>query len=128
MATRSCFAALVVLVLVLVVGGSATAAQPLGPGCFGGYDFTPYGFLYRFSYQEANVPHFALYPPVYYSDVVPRTYGYSPFAYPPYVQTPEVVPAPPVTISNPYVPTPANPVKSDPTAAVTIRNHFVSQR
>jgi len=52
-----------------------------------------------------NVPYFALHPPVYYSYPVPRTYGYSPFAYGPWVMTPEVAPAPtPVTIINPYVP------------------------
>ena len=52
-----------------------------------------------------NVPYFALHPPVYYSHVVPRPYGYSPFAYPPSVMTPEVVvAAEPLTIINPHVP------------------------
>ena len=65
--------------------------------------------LYRELYN--NLPYFALHPPVYYSEPVPRTYGYSPFAYPPGVMTPELVGEPqPVTINNPYVPatTPAN--------------------
>ena len=35
-----------------------------------------------------GVPYFALFPPVYYSYRVPRTYGYSPFAYPPGILTP----------------------------------------
>jgi hypothetical protein len=38
---------------------------------------------------------------------VPRTYGYSPFAYPPGTMTPEVViqeAAQPIQIVNPYVP------------------------
>jgi hypothetical protein len=51
------------------------------------------------------VPYFALHPPVYYSYPVPRTYGYSPFAYPPSIMTPEVVGEPKaVEIVNPYVP------------------------
>lgn len=59
--------------------------------------------LYRQLYN--NLPYFALHPPVYYSEPVPRTYGYSPFAYPPGVMTPEIVGEPqPVTINNPYVP------------------------
>jgi hypothetical protein len=59
--------------------------------------------LYRELYD--NVPHFALHPPVYYSYPVPRTYGYSPFAYPPGVMTPDVVgQAQPLDIINPYVP------------------------
>lgn len=51
-----------------------------------------------------NVPYFALHPPVYYSYPVPRTYGYSPFAYPPSVMTPEVAPSQPLEIINPHVP------------------------
>jgi hypothetical protein len=35
-------------------------------------------------------PYYALHPPVYYSCPVPRSYGYSPYAYPGCVQTPEV--------------------------------------
>jgi hypothetical protein len=59
--------------------------------------------LYRELYH--NLPYFALHPPVYYSEPVPRTYGYSPFAYPPEVMTPEIAcAAQPVTINNPYVP------------------------
>jgi hypothetical protein len=59
--------------------------------------------LYRELYH--NLPYFALHPPVYYSEPVPRTYGYSPFAYPPGTMTPEIVGEPqPVTINNPYVP------------------------
>jgi hypothetical protein len=88
-----------------------------------------------------EVPHFAAFPPVYYSVPVPRTYGYSPFAYPPYVMTPEVVgEAQPLTIDNPYVPsakpasaTPADS-KSDRAAAVgrsveplVVINPFVAQ-
>src|SRR4051812_3723380 len=75
-----------------------------GFGFGGGYDDCDFAELYRQLYN--NLPYFALHPPVYYSEPVPRTYGYSPFAYPPGVMTPEIACAPqPVTINNPYVPT-----------------------
>jgi hypothetical protein len=49
-------------------------------------------------------PYFAIHPPVYYSYPVPRTYGYSPFAYPSYVMTPEIAaPAKPAMFENPHV-------------------------
>ena len=47
------------------------------------------------------MPYFALHPPVYYSYPVARTYGFSPFPYPPEVLTPELPPAP--VVRNPYV-------------------------
>lgn len=47
-------------------------------------------------------PYFSLHPPVYYSVPVPRTYGYSPFAYPGSVPTPDVQLGP-EEIVNPYV-------------------------
>jgi hypothetical protein len=90
-----------------------------GVGFGGGGD---YGWdiseLYRQLYN--NLPYFALHPPVYYSTPVPRTYGYSPFAYGPDVMTPEVViEAKPVTIINPFVPAaPADP-KTDRAASTS---------
>lgn len=72
-----------------------------GGGC--GWDIAE---LYRELYN--NLPYFALHPPVYYSEVVPRTYGYSPFAYPPGVMTPDLAcVVQPVTINNPHVPSTA---------------------
>ncbi|MEX0611170.1 MAG: hypothetical protein WD738_24170 [Pirellulales bacterium] len=71
-------------------------------GCGSGWDYG-YGWLYNSLRYE--VPHFAAYPPVYYSYPVPRTYGYSPFAYPPHVMTPEIVgETEPLEIINPHVP------------------------
>ena len=51
------------------------------------------------------VPYFSLHPPVYYSQPVPRTYGYSPFPYTPDVLTPDpqAKPAAPLLVPNPYV-------------------------
>jgi hypothetical protein len=98
------------LATVVIAAASAGAAQSAQAqygvgGCAGGYG---YGFgawdvgrLY--GVLAENVPHFAAFPPVYYSVPVPRTYGYSPFAYPPGVMTPEVVEeAAPLSIVNPY--------------------------
>lgn len=49
-------------------------------------------------------PYFALHPPVYYSQPVARTYGYSPFAYPGSTPTPAVAPIPTAkVITNPHV-------------------------
>jgi hypothetical protein len=70
-------------------------------GFFGGGDICGYADLYRELLK--NVPYFALHPPVYYSYPVPRTYGYSPFAYPPGVMTPDVAYCEPLEIINPHV-------------------------
>src|SRR4051812_29141303 len=86
------------------IGGIA-----FGGGYDGGWDIAD---LYRQLYQ--NLPYFALHPPVYYSYPVPRTYGYSPFAYGPEIMTPDVAGAPqPVTIDNPYVPQKVTPAPTD---------------
>jgi hypothetical protein len=62
-------------------------------------------------------PYFALHPPVYYSYPVPRPYGYSPFAYPGWVRTPDV-PAPlqPATVVNPFLDKPpvGEPLLNEP--------------
>ena len=64
-----------------------------------------------FGIDDREVPFYALFPPVYYSYPVPRTYGYSPFAYPPGVETPPIVnETGPKEIINPYVP-PSNKAK-----------------
>lgn len=70
-------------------------------GGYGGY-WDIAGLYYQL---YNNLPYFALHPPVYYSAPVPRTYGYSPFAYPPGTMTPELgCVVEPVTINNPYIP------------------------
>ncbi len=86
------------LALLVLVASSAAANSAHAFGCEG----FGYGFLYNsLNYQ---VPYFAAHPPVYYSVPVPRTYGYSPFAYPPHIMTPELVsPVQPVQIINPHV-------------------------
>jgi hypothetical protein len=67
-------------------------------------------------YTREYVPYYAMHPPVYYSYPVPRAYGWSPFAYPAYVMTPEAKPvAKPAMFHNPYVdpPKPAVDKKSE---------------
>jgi hypothetical protein len=83
------------------------AAAQYGDACYGGYGGWGYGGYWDIGRLYAvlanNVPYYAAFPPVYYSVPVPRTYGYSPFAYPPGVMTPEVEIAEPLSINNPYV-------------------------
>lgn len=101
---------LLTLVAVAAVMVCATAHACDGCG-YGGYG---YGYLYQS--LDYNVPYFAAHPPVYYSYPVPRTYGYSPFAYPPHVMTPEVVDeaAQPAVIVNPYVPSSGSQKAKEP--------------
>jgi hypothetical protein len=110
---------LFVLAIALVVGMGPTAKACDGYG--GGYGWDcGMGWLYQS--LQYNVPYYAAFPPVYYSYPVPRTYGYSPFAYPPGVMTPDVtIDSQPLEIINPHVPstkTDAPAAKADTTAAV----------
>ncbi|QDT73926.1 hypothetical protein [Lacipirellula limnantheis] len=83
--------------------GSQAHAQcgPYG----GGYGFGAWDMGRLYGVMADNVPYFAAFPPVYYSAPVPRTYGYSPFAYPPGVMTPDLVEtvSEPQVIENPYI-------------------------
>jgi hypothetical protein len=95
-------------VLVFCLAGSARAEGPYYGGWGGGCWYPP-----SVAYSPERLPYFALYPPVYYSSqIVPRTYGQSPFAWPPVVPAPEEAAAPaaasppsppPLRIINPYV-------------------------
>jgi hypothetical protein len=93
------------LALALACGLAAGNAQAQCGGMYGGMGYGGYWDIGRlYSVLSQNVPYYAAFPPVYYSAPVPRSYGYSPFAYPPGTMTPEVV----ETVSaqeivNPYV-------------------------
>ncbi|MEX2185578.1 MAG: hypothetical protein WD875_02245 [Pirellulales bacterium] len=64
-------------------------------------------------------PYFSIHPPVYYSYPVPRTYGYTPWAYPSYVMTPEIkAPVEPAVFDNPYVQPDATPAATTKSASV----------
>lgn len=91
------------LALLLLVGlalgfctSAVAQAHGYGWGCW----------INRFEHSDRRIPYFALHPPVYYSYPVPRTYGYSPYAYPPTVITPKLKKKPePMVIPNRFVPT-----------------------
>lgn len=71
-----------VVVAASVITSSAQAQYDGGCGWGGGW---PYNFQSGI-YGRTNayvLPYFTLHPPVYYSYVVPRPYGFSPFAAPP---------------------------------------------
>jgi hypothetical protein len=119
--TRNAFALLFAAVLFAGSGRANAQCGAYGAGLYGG--FWDIGRLYSVLAEEA--PYFAAFPPVYYSYPVPRTYGYSPFAYPPGVMTPEVELTQPETIENPYfkgeeVPQP-NPDEATGTSATVDR-------
>jgi hypothetical protein len=101
-------AALMALAL-LAMAGIANACDGPYFARWGGANWLyPSGSLY----VQESVPYFALHPPVYYSYPVARTYGFSPFPYPPEVLTPELPPAP--VIGNPFA---VNAAKSATDAA-----------
>jgi hypothetical protein len=99
-------------VLFLAMGASSALAQNNGIGLFGGgaggYGFGYFNYGSGLNSMNQSIPFYALYPPVYYSYPVARPYGYSPFAYPPGVATPETPPAA-AQYLNPYVPQKAEP-------------------
>ncbi len=93
-----------VFAVALLAGAAHAADGPfLGSAPCHGYYGWYWGDLYSFQAREAT-PYFSHHPPVYYSLPVPRTYGYTPFPYPPWVMTPEVLPPGPKVIENRYVP------------------------
>lgn len=95
------FGCLLAVALLVSLAGSSAQAQGWGYGNgfgFNGFAAYPYN-------STQTIPYYALYPPVYYSAPIPRTYGYSPFAYPACVMTPDLqTSAVGEEIPNPYVP------------------------
>jgi len=113
--------AIVCGVCVLFVGVGSTAKAQFGWG--GGLGFG----VYNSTYSLEPPPYFSVYPPVYYSHITPRPYGFSPYAYPGFMPTPERIRMP----STPYVPSAARQPIRRPTSAqttavpITIKNPFV---
>ena len=88
-----------------VFAPSAHAQYGGGGGGYGWGGGWPYNFQSGiFGRTNAyNLPYFSLQPPVYYSHVVPRPYGFSPFATPPGMIPAEMLVAPaPKMIENPH--------------------------
>ena len=97
------------LFLVVAVFTATSDSHADGNWWWGG---SPYGVnrMYR---TDREIPYFAEHPPVYYSHIVPRSYGQSPYAYWPGPYTPMLSPEP-VYVPNPYVPGPEEvPAKPD---------------
>jgi hypothetical protein len=112
---RTIAASIFAALLVLVAQSSPASAQGFCGGGWGGCGANyPYG-LYGNRINE--IPYFSLFPPVYYSMPVPRTYGWSPFAYPPGTMTPEVATDQPQDVINPYVPQNNDSKQAKPMAA-----------
>lgn len=114
-----------VVAFALVLGASAEPAQAqhhgygaLGYGGIGGYGLLGLnGGAYR-SGRVPTPPYFALHPPVYYSQPVPRPYGHSPFAYPGTHETPAPAPVKKAAmITNPHV----RPVKKGSDDALDLK-------
>jgi hypothetical protein len=114
--------ALATLTIVTTICATPASAQGWDWGGFGAN--YPYG-LYGSRINE--IPYFSLFPPVYYSMPVPRTYGWSPFAYPPGTMTPEVVVDNPQDITNPYVPQSKDSKPAKPTARTASYRHPAPQ-
>jgi hypothetical protein len=119
----------------LLVADDAKAQCGLNAGYGYGYGFDV-GRLY--GVLADNVPHFAAFPPVYYSAPVARSYGYSPFAYPPGTMTPQLAAeSQPVEIINPHF-TPATSTSTEAvedkvtqakiTQPLLVMNPYVSPR
>lgn len=124
---RVSFLAAAAVLLAASCSASTAQAQLIGAG---GYGLGFYNYSGNYFGNNYRQPYYALYPPVYYSYPVARPYGYSPFAYPPGVMTPE---APqqkvaPVEYINPLVPQSSSPAP-DKTAgrARMYHNPFVKQ-
>jgi len=95
-----------ILLLAAVLTATATSANQASAqfaGYGGGYGFGAWDVGRLYEVLADNVPYYSAFPPVYYSYPVPRTYGYSPFAYPPGVMTPDVEMCQPQEIINPYM-------------------------
>lgn len=55
-------------------------------------------------YVREHIPYYAKHPPVYYSYPVARAYGFSPYAYPATMVTPELAPPRPAVVPSHFIP------------------------
>jgi hypothetical protein len=108
---------------ILLLTGTGKAQAQFGvPYAWGGYGSS--------IYANERLPFYSLYPPVYYKQAIPRSYGYSPFAYPLGSPTPTPVSVSPQLLMNPFCPAAPAPAHDEGELAdrpqpLTIRNPFV---
>jgi len=111
------------MVGVLALGAERCQAQGFGLGG---------AFLYGAGYGlyvYERMPQYSLFPPVYYKHPVPRSYGYSPYAYPPGFTTPPVsAVSRRVIVVNSYVPqaSSSNEPKSRQPEPLVVHNPYVT--
>ncbi len=90
-----------ILGILVVSAGPGTAMACDGP--YLSRSSMAWVYLPSTGYTREHIPYFALHPPVYYSYVVRRPYGYSPYAWPPMAATTKSRPKRPIVVQNPYV-------------------------
>ncbi len=99
------------LLLVAVAGSFAAAADSANAqGYHNGYTFglgvnNSFPVIGQSYFDRNDIPYFAKFPPVYYSHIVRRPYGVSPYAVPPGIAPIEmsIAPSEPQLIVNPFV-------------------------
>jgi len=119
---------LAALCLGMLTGGTAArAGSPYLFGCSPGL----YGGWYGYGPSWEELPYYALYPPVYYRGVVPRTYGSNPTAYLGDVEASEPPASQPLVVINQYVAQTAGvvaPANGRVPAPLLITNPFVKPK
>ncbi len=106
----------------LLISGAGKAQAQFGvPYALGGYGSS--------IYANERLPYYSLFPPVYYKQAIPRSYGFSPYAYPLGSPTPSPVSVSPQMVMNPFCPAPAPAPDegelADRPKPLVIRNPFV---
>ena len=74
-------------------------------GCYySQYSVTPWGYFPNHTYLSVRsaLPYYSLHPPVYYSHVVRRPFGISPYALFPGANYGQIDPATPAVVANPH--------------------------
>lgn len=101
---KRCLWICAIALAVVSIGSPAKVSAQDGYGFGIGLGYSQ-GYFQAMRGQRGRIPHFALYPPVYYGQKVARPYGYSPFAVPPGivpVETQFVAPVELKEIVNPF--------------------------
>lgn len=113
--------AILAALILAAAGGVCQGWWPYGGWSSGGW----FPGCFPRSSDLEQLPHYALFPPVYYSHPVPRTYGHNPFANLPELKTIlEIQSVGPALVRNPWVRSAAEPSADGP---LVVRNPFVDR-